>query len=284
MIENRRSITAERVAMRRAVHQVLDAPPVLDDPLALRILGLQPADIPSGDMDPLMARINRQRRAFFAVRGRYAEDELAALVARGGDQYVVLGAGLDTFAYRNPHRSLRVFEIDHPATQGWKRERLAQSGIPVPSSVTFVPVDFEGEQLSDALVRAGFDARRPALFAWLGVVPYLERDAIVSTLRYIASCAAGATVVFDYGIPPDGLPPRLRAAFDAVARRVAAAGEPWRTFFRPSEIAGLLRDAGFTRLDDVDGEALNERYFASRADGLRLEGIGRLAHLARAER
>lgn len=266
--------------MRRAAHQVLDAPPVFVDPLALKIVRLAAADVPPEEGET--GRINRQRRAFIAARSRYVEDELARLAASGVDQYVVLGAGLDTFAYRSPHPRLRVFEVDHPATQAWKRERLALSGISVPESVAYVAVDFDHEPLSDALSRAGFDSDRRALFGWLGVVAYLGLDAVLAALRFVASCATGTTIVFDYAMPPERLVPRQRARFDAIAGRAAAAGEPWRTFFEPPELEAKLRQVGFIEIEDVDADALNRRYFSSRLDGLRIEGVGRLAHLARA--
>lgn len=263
--------------MRRAAHQVLDRPLVFDDPLALAILGRSPEDVSTVRGET--ARMSRHRRAFINARSRYVEDELARLVAHGVDQYVVLGAGLDTFAYRNPHPRLRVFEVDHPATQAWKRGRLAAANIPLPASLDFVPVDFEHERVSDALAHGGFDAGRPAFFGWLGVVAYLELAAITRTLEFVASCASGTAIVFDYSIPPDRLPPRQRARFETISSRAAAVGEPWRTFFEPHEAAALLRSAGFAAIEDVDADALNARYFSGRRDGLRVDGVGRLAHL-----
>jgi len=274
-------VTAERVALRRAAHQVLDVPPVFDDPLALRIVGLKADDVRPQEGDT--ERVNRQRRAFIAARSRLVEDELAGLVAHGVDQYVVLGAGLDTFAYRNPYPQLRVFEVDHPATQAWKRERLMRSDIALPASLAFAPIDFERERLSDGLASVGFDRTRPALFGWLGVVAYLELEAVDDVLRFVASGAAGTTIVFDYALPPDALPPQARARFDSLAGRVAAAGEPGRTFFAPADLDARLHGIGFATVDDVDGDALNARYFSSRADGLCLEGLGRFAHLVRAQ-
>lgn len=280
MIESRPSLTAERVAMRRAAHQVLDMPPVFPDPLALRIVGLTADDVRPEEGET--ERVSRQRRAFIAARSRYVEDELARLGAAGVDQYVVLGAGLDTFAYRNPYSRLRVFEVDHPATQAWKRERLLASGIDVPESMAFAAADFERERLSDVLAQARFDPARPALFGWLGVVVYLELDAVLETLRFVASCASGTTIVFDYANPPDRLTPRQRERYDVVAGRVAAAGEPWRTFFDPVDIEARLRATGFSEVEDVDAAALNDRYFSGRADRLRIEGVATMAHLARA--
>jgi methyltransferase (TIGR00027 family) len=280
MLESRPSVTAERVAMRRAAHQVLDVPPVFQDPLALRIAGVAEIGVPPEEGET--ARVNRHRRAFIAARSRYLEDQLAQVVAIGAGQYVVLGAGLDTFAYRNPFPRLRVFEVDHPATQSWKRERLASAGITVPASLAFAPIDFERERLAEALARVGFNRSRPAFFGWLGVVAYLNLEAVFDTLLFIASCAPGTTVVFDYSIPPDRLPPRQRRRFDAIAGQAAAAGEPWRTFFDPPDLDARLRAIGFGEIDHVDADALNRLYFSSRTDGLRIEGVGRFAHLARA--
>src|SRR5208337_2845591 len=155
MQEGKFSRTAQRVAIRRAAHQLLDHPRVLDDPLALRIIGSEAEEVLRSDPKESHA-FSRAFRAFMAARSRYAEDELAHAVAHGVRQYVVLGAGLDTFAYRNPYPELRVFEVDHPATQAWKREQLEAAGIAVPASLTFVPIDFERQTLVDGLTRAGF--------------------------------------------------------------------------------------------------------------------------------
>jgi methyltransferase (TIGR00027 family) len=201
MLEGNFSRTAQRVAIRRAAHQLLDQPRVLDDPLALRIIGAEAAAALRTNPKEHHA-FARAFRAFMAARSRYAEDELARAVASGVRQYVVLGAGLDTFAYRNPHDGLRVFEVDHPATQAWKRERLQAAGIAVPSSLTFVPIDFERQTLADGLERAGFDHRIAAFFSWLGVTPYLTREACMSTLSLIAKMPASSGVVFDFAIDP----------------------------------------------------------------------------------
>jgi methyltransferase (TIGR00027 family) len=164
MQEGKFSKTAQRVAIRRAAHQVLDHPRVLDDPLALRIIGVEAArELRSDPREN--HKFSRAFRAFMAARSRYAEDELAQAVECGVSQYVILGAGLDTFAYRNPHASLHVFEVDHPATQGWKRDQLREAGIPIPQSLTFVPIDFEHQTLESALMNAGLDCASPAFFS-----------------------------------------------------------------------------------------------------------------------
>ncbi len=275
MHEDRPSKTAYRVALRRAAHQVLDIPQVFTDPLALAIVGAESEELRADSKS--RSKLSRVLRAFLAVRSRYAEDELARAVESGTRQYVVLGAGLDTFAYRNPHPGLRVFEVDHPATQGWKRRRLETAGISIPESLTFAPVDFESQTLADGLARAGFKPDRQAFFSWLGVVPYLTRSAAIETLRFVGSLPAGSGIVFDYAIPPGSLNLVQRLAFNALAARVAAAGEPFQTFFEPSGLIGELRRLGFGSFEDLGGEEINARYFAGRADGLRVGGgAGRL--------
>ena len=281
MHESRPSLTAERAAMRRAAHQVLDDPKVFDDPLALRIIGGESASAiqDEGAETPW----SRYLRAFVAARSRYAEDVLRQAIENGAGQYVVLGAGLDTFAYRNPYPAsrLRVFEVDHPATQAWKHFRLEQAGIPIPASLSFAPLDFEKQTLAEGLQAAGFDAGKPGFFSWLGVVGYLTREAVTATLRCIVSLPPGGSgVVFDYGTSPDLLPPTRRLVFDVLARRVETAGEPWRTFFDPAELAGELRSLGFSHVEDLGPEAINRRYFQGRQDGLQVGGLG---HLMRAE-
>jgi methyltransferase (TIGR00027 family) len=275
MHEDRPSKTAFRVALRRAAHQILDDPRVFEDPLALAIVG---ADSEMLRSDPKSrSKVSRILRAFLVVRSRYAEDELARAVEGGTRQYVVLGAGLDTFAYRNPHPGLRVFEVDHPATQGWKRRRLEAAGISIPESMTFAPVDFENQTLADGLARAGLQRDQRAFVSWLGVVPYLTRSAAMETLRFVGSLPAGSGIVFDYALPPESLNLLQRLAFNALARRVAAAGEPFQTFFEPSALMGELRRMGFGSFEDLGGEEINARYFAGRADGLRVGGgAGRL--------
>src|SRR5258708_27502006 len=235
------SKTALRVAIRRAAHQLADPPPVLDDPIALRLIGPGFAR----DLDRAMEKVARDFRAFMAAGSRYVEDRLAAAVANGVTQYVVLGAGLDTFAYRNPFSALRVFEVDFPATQEWKRGLLQRAGIDLPDALTFVPLDFEHKTLAAGLADAGFDDRLPAFFGWLGVVPYLTLDAFRATLSDVARLAAGSGISFDYVFPPDTLTPKRRLIFDGLSQRVAAAGEPFRLFFTPAHLQAALSSAGF---------------------------------------
>ncbi len=276
MLEGNFSRTAQRVAIRRAAHQLLDQPRVLDDPLALRIIGAEAAEELRTNPKEHHA-FARAFRAFMAARSRYAEDELARAVENGVRQYVVLGAGLDTFAYRNPYPGLRVFEVDHPATQIWKREQLQAAGIAVPASLTFVPIDFERQTLKDGLERAGFGDGAAAFFSWLGVTPYLTREACMSTLNFIARMPAGSGVVFDFAIDPALLNVGQREALDALSKRVAAAGEPFQLFFDPGKLQAELMGMGFHRTEFLQGKELNARYFGERKDGLMVRGgVGHL--------
>lgn len=255
--------------MRRAAHQLFDRPLVHDDPLALRMVA--EADVAALRADPNAAADSRPLRAFLAVRSRLAEDALAGAVTRGVRRYVLLGAGLDTFAYRNPHSDLRVFEVDHPDTQAMKRRRLADAGVAVPDHVTYVAIDFATDALGSTLRAAGLDA--PAFFAWLGVTPYLESDTVLATLDAVAPFAAGGGgIVFDYSVPATSLSPERRRAFAALSARVAAAGEPFRSAFEPSTLRATLERIGFGTIDDLGPDELNARYFVDRADGLAIMG------------
>jgi methyltransferase (TIGR00027 family) len=273
MQDTQPSRTAQRVAMRRAAHQLLDEPRVFNDPLAVAI-----ADGESDRPPDAQRPYSRSLRAFLVVRSRYAEDELARAVERGVRQYVVLGAGLDTFAYRNPFQSagLHVFEVDHPATQAWKRARLDEVYITIPKEMTFAAVDFERESLEEGLLRAGFDKQQPAFFSWLGVTPYLSRPAFDATIQFIAGMPAGSGVVFDFALERSLLSPAQQRALDALAERVVRAGEPFQLFFDPARLVSELDRLGFGQIEDLGGEQINARYFAGRSDGLAVSGGGHL--------
>jgi len=274
--KGRFSRTAHGVAVRRAAHQLFDRPRVLDDPLAVPIVGVEAVERlrSSAKAQSLTARAFR---AFMAARSRYAEDQLAKAFERGGRQYVVLGAGLDTFAYRNPYPDLRVFEVDHPATQTWKRGRLEAAGITVPQGLTYAAVDFERQTLASGLELSGFDPNLPAFFSWLGVIPYLRRESCVATFSYIAKLPVGTGVAFDFAIEPKLLGWRQRLALHVLSQRVAAAGEPFQLFFRPAELASALTILGFRHTEILGAEEINSRYFSNRTDGLRVGGdLGRL--------
>lgn len=274
MNEGSPSKTALGAAIRRAEHQLLDVPPVLEDPLAMRIIGAEEAkSIQSRRAGPDLQR-SRYMRAFIAARSRYAEDQLGRAVASGASQYVVLGAGLDTFAYRNPYVNdgLRVFEVDRPSTQAWKRDRLALTGISIPRSLTFVGVDFESQRLDVELESAGFELGEAACFSWLGVTPYLSHDAVLATLALIHSLHPDNTIVFDYARPREALSGVARLSFDALSDRVGLAGEPFRCFFETERLVGELRDIGYARIEHPTSEEINDLYFRDRQDGLQLRG------------
>lgn len=266
------------MALRRAVHQLADHPPVFEDPLAVRIVGADAASkfLDAGLKDENIGSVSL--RAFLAVRSRYAEDRLAEAVRDGVTQYLILGAGLDTFAYRNPYReALRVFEVDHPATQAWKIGLLAEAGIEIPSQAVLVPVDFERQRLDEALEAAHFRADRPAFCSWLGVVPYLTAQAFERTIQFLGSLPPSSGVVFDYAVPRDLLNGPEKRAFDALAARVAAIGESFQLFFAPSELESLLRAKGFRQMEDLSAAEINARYFRARSDDLNVKG--RAGHL-----
>jgi methyltransferase (TIGR00027 family) len=262
--------TAVRVALWRALHVLTDAPPhVLDDTLGLRLVA--PDD--GWRERPDMSAFTRPFRASIVARARFVEDLLEEQVARGVTQYVVLGAGLDTFAHRRPELAARlsVFEVDQAGTQSWKQRRLEQLGLGLPSSVRYVPVDLErGETWLARLTASGFDVRRPAVVASTGVSMYLTRTAVAATLRDAASLAGGSTFVMSFMLPIELAEADVRPGIEAAARGARANGTPWLSFFTPAEVLDLGRGAGFARVAHVSADALTARYFAGRADGLRL--------------
>lgn len=258
------SRTARGAAAHRAAHQVLEQGRIFFDPLALRILGEDAETVArEAEERPGSARM----RIFIAVRTRFAEDALAAAVERGAQQLVVLGAGLDTFAYRSPlSRQLRIFEVDHPATQAWKRERLADAAIEIPASLTYAPVDFERQTLAEGLRSAGFDPARQTFFTWLGVVPYLTDEAIQATLAFISGLPNGVHVVFDYSNPPHTLGEEARAFHDSRAAFVADLGERWLSYFDSDELRARLLTLGFNEVEDLGPREIVARYFPGRTN------------------
>ncbi len=269
------SRTALRVALRRAAHQIYDSPTLFKDPLAITILGKENAAELSRTPNRTDRPFSTSLRAFIVARSRYAEDNLKVAVTCGVRQYVLLGAGLDTFAYRNPWPELQVFEVDHPATQEWKRELLKKGAIVTPRNLRYAPVNFETQSLPAQLEEAGFDPNLPTFFAWLGVVPYLTNPAFRTTLGFVAGRPAGSGIVLDYGQPRSALPFLEQLAHDSLASRVQLAGEPFQTFFTPGEMARELKD--FARIEDLGATEINARYFQQRTDQLKVRGsAGRL--------
>ena len=259
MKEQEPSRTAFAAATHRAIHQVVEKGKIFSDPLALTIVGMKAEDVQHED-ELQMSRLGI--RLFIAARSSYAEAALwRAIEQRGVRQIVILGAGLDTFAYRSQlPANTRIFEVDHPATQAWKRRRLEQVGIECPDSLIYAPVDFESDTLLDGLNAVSFDSAQRSFFIWLGVVPYLTEQAIDSTLGAIASLAGGAEVVFDYSDPPSSFSVELLALHQARAARVAAVGEPFLSYFDPAKLHEKLRELGFSEIDDVIGRRLLSDY------------------------
>lgn len=261
--------TAMRVALWRALHRLADAPPwVLDDSLALALADPAPDWQRRPDMD--IARTSRAR-ASIVGRARFIEDHAIERAAAGVGQYVILGAGLDTFAFRPPGKALElaVFEVDQPAAQAWKRERLASAGIEVPGSMHWVPVDFEaGQSWWHRLCRAGFDPARPAVFSSSGVSMYLSSEAIAATLQQIAHCAKGSSLVMTFMLPLNQVDADERPGRAATERYARAAGTPFLSMFDPTRMLGLAVAAGFAQARHVSSADLATRYFAGRADGL----------------
>jgi methyltransferase (TIGR00027 family) len=264
MLEQQPSRTALAAAAHRAAHQLLEQGRIFADPLAVPVLGLDASAL-AREAEAEPAR--RGMRLFIAARTCLAETALKAGVeTRGVGQLVVLGAGLDTFAYRNPFGDrLKVFEVDHPATQAWKRRRLAEAGIALPPGLIFAPVDFERSGLREGLAAAGFDPTQRSFFTWLGVVPYLSEAAVTSTLAVIGALPGGAEVVFDYADPPESLSPEQQAAHRRRAERVAALGEPFLSYFEPPGLHLRLRGLGFAAIEDLGPRELALRYFGVRS-------------------
>ncbi|HEY6877347.1 MAG TPA: class I SAM-dependent methyltransferase [Polyangiales bacterium] len=259
-----------RVALWRALHAQIDAAPhVLEDQIGLRLVAPGEGWRERPDMHP--ARTS-QSRASIVARARFIEDLLAERAREGSSQYVLLGAGLDTFAQRNPGLAsqLQVFEVEQPGTQAWKRKRLSELGYAVGAWHHFVPVDFEAsEGWLDALTRAGFDRGRPALVASTGVAMYLTKDATKATLQQAATLAEGSTFVMSFMLPFDRVDPAERPGLEAAARGAQTNGTPFISFFEPAELVALARAAGFRDVQHVSSNQLATRYFAGRRDALR---------------
>jgi methyltransferase (TIGR00027 family) len=267
--EPRPEHTAVRVALWRALHLRADAPPhVVEDEVGLRIAdpGEGWRERPDMDVDA-----TRRTRASIVARARFVEDLVEELAQDGVGQYVVLGAGLDTFAQRRADFAvggLRVFEVDRAGPQAWKRRRLAELGLDVPDRLRFVPVDFEGDWWG-RLLAAGLDPARPALVASAGVTMYLSQEAVETTFRLVASLAAGSTLVTTFLRPVEDVEPEQRAQLRVAMEGARAAGTPFLSFYRPGRILALAREAGFQEVRHVSAADLEKRYFADRTDGLR---------------
>jgi methyltransferase (TIGR00027 family) len=261
--------TAVRVALWRALHMEVDSPPyVFEDDIGLKLAAPDDEWRDRPDMSPF----TQPFRASVLARARFVEDLVTEQAARGVEQYVILGAGLDTFAQRRPELAsrMRVFEIDPPGPQAWKRQRLIDLGIGVPSYLRLVPVDFEaGDAWWDRLAASGFEPARPAIVASTGVSMYLTMDAINATLRHVATLASGSTLAMSFMLPIEMTDPALRPALERAIAGARASGTPFISFLTPPEMLALACDAGFRKAEHVSAAELAERYFAGRTDGLR---------------
>jgi methyltransferase (TIGR00027 family) len=261
MSQRQPSRTALATAYLRAAHQRLDAEPrVLDDPVAIRLLGAAAEPRLRDGAERFDTPAARALRAHVVLRSRYAEDRLAEAVRRGVSQYVILGAGFDTFALRQPDwaRSLRILEVDHPGSQALKSAYLADAGLAMPANAELIEIDFEQESLLEGLRRSRVSIETPTFFSWLGVTMYLNQEAIAAALRAMASFPAGSEVVLTFAQPSDdGDRARL-------AERVAEVGEPFVSYFEPAELEALLRGAGFERVEFLSSAEADERYFKPR--------------------
>jgi methyltransferase (TIGR00027 family) len=262
--------TAVRVALWRAMHlQVDSSPHVFEDEIGLRLAAPDDGWRRRPDMDP---RATSGFRAAVVARARFIEDLVVEQAGRGVDQYVVLGAGLDTFAQRRPEIAsrLRVFEVDRPGPQAWKRRRLIELGYDIPDRLRLVPVDFEAdESWTEGLTAVGFDPGRPAVVVSTGVTMYLTRDATAATLRRVASFVAGSTLAMTFLLPPELLDAPDRPGLQASREGARASGTPFVSFYTPQAMLALAQEAGFADARHVPGSLLAERYFAERTDGLR---------------
>jgi methyltransferase (TIGR00027 family) len=283
MKQNRPSLTAYKVAIMRAAHQILDNPKVFEDPIALKIVGTQGDSEIHSEKPKFKSRLHSYLRAIVVARSRFTEDELYAAIKRGVHQYVILGAGFDTFAYRNSHSSidLKIFEVDYPATQEWKRQQLNAAKIPIPENLNFAPVDFENQLLADELRKAGFRTDEPSFFSWLGVTMYLTRETVMKTIEHISSfTSSGSGIVFDYIVPPSTQNFLRRLVFRLLARRMSRVGEPWVCFLDPDSLITDLKAIGFKQAVDIAPEEINARFFNGRADQLM---VGNFGHLMKAQ-
>jgi methyltransferase (TIGR00027 family) len=262
--------TAIRVALWRALHVEVDPPPhVVEDLVGLTLAAPEAGWRERPDMNP---HFIKAFRASIVARARFIEDLVVEQAGQGVGQYVILGAGLDTFAQRRPEIAarLRVFEVDRPGPQAWKRQRLVEAGFGVPDWLSLVPVDFEaGDAWLQKLAANGFDAAKPAVVVSTGVSMYLTREAVMATLRQVAALAPGSAFVMSFLLPLEMADPQDRPGLERAAQGARASGTPFISFFRPEEMLAMAREAGFTDARHVSAAMLTDRYFAARTDGLR---------------
>jgi methyltransferase (TIGR00027 family) len=263
------------VAVWRAAHQLLEHPPIFEDPIALSILGDAKGDV-TDKLEMHKHPLSTAMRIAIAARSRFAEDERKKSLTDGTYQYVILGAGLDSYAYRNNDQYENVFEVDLPSTQAVKIAGVQQLGITPTCKVSYVACDFEKNSLGERLHSSGFDRHQKTFFSWLGVVPYLDITAIEETMKFVASCARGSAMVFDYIVDNDNLNEMEKLVVNALSNQLAAGGEPLKSFFDPQLLKKKLEDLGFTQIKDIGPDYLNKNYLSFREDGLRVGNVTRI--------
>ena len=282
MKQNTHSLTAYRVALMRAAHQILDNPKILNDPIAIKIVGAEGDSEIQSNERKFKRTLQSYLRAIVVARSKFAEDKLLEAYNKGVSQYVILGAGLDTFAYRNSYAysGMKIFEVDYPATQEWKQQHLKTAQIEIPENVAFVPVDFETQSFITQLENEGFKTDQPAFFSWLGVTMYLTRESMMETLRQITTHShSGSEIVFDYAVPPSSQNFIRKVIFHLLSKKVKSFGEPWRTFYDTNALINDLKNIGFTQINDIDPAEINSRFFMDRSDKLM---VGKFGHLINA--
>jgi methyltransferase (TIGR00027 family) len=279
------SLTAVTAARGRAAHLLLDGEPkIFRDDFALQFSGADSEASFRQNINAMLAEVAakagpdaaqqsfRVARASMLMRSRYTEDALSLAIARGITHYVILGAGLDSFAWRRTDlaTAIQVFEIDHPASQQWKQQRLRELGIGRPPNLTFLPIDFERETLVNGLREGGYPLDKPAFVSWLGVTQYLTREAVLSTLKEVAALARGTEISFTFIVPQALWVGDGQRMFPIAVASTAASGEPWISFFDPAELASQLKQLGFNRVVHFSPDDANDLYFSGRTDGLRI--------------
>ena len=266
------SLTSLGAAGLRAAHQLLDGEPKLFfDPVILRLLD-------PGHIEEIKARASQfqhpetlRLRSRIALRSRYAEDRLMLAYARGVRQYLLLGAGLDTFAWRQPEGldGLKIFEADHPATQEQKRQRLSRAGLSIPANCQIVAINFETETLEEALRKRSFDLHSPSFISWLGVTVYLSKEAVDAVFQFVSTLPKGSELVFTFA--------QERLSMNYTAARAAEAGEPWVTYFRPEDLSRKLYELGFSAVHFLEPEEAWKTYYINRQDGLTSPSLASIA-------
>lgn len=281
------SPTAQLAAAHRAYHLMHDRPTILEDSAAIWLLGpplsvvLRVAPLRWLFWERLLARV-RPISAFIVIRSRYAEDCLEHSVSDGCRQYVILGAGLDSWALRHDPSQVKVFELDHPATQKWKEARIRQRLGAIPAHLALIPIDFEREAITDVLRGPGYDRASRAFVSWLGTIYYLTRGAIETTLASLAMvCAPGSQVVFDYFQPKSMMSPADLQLFEELDQGGTRRGEPLQTLLDSNDVAGMLNSAGFRIVEDLSASEVRHRYLRNRSDGLDIPGFVRLCYAER---